>query len=72
MKVIDNNGLASKVFIHDFSSLDCSTHHSLIYMVWPTPNKGYGDRQVLNIWEKVREDCATREKSLKLVGHSTD
>ena len=27
---------------------------------------------VLNIWEKVGEDCATREEPLKLVGHSTD
>ena len=72
MKVIDDNGLASKVFIHNFSSLGCSTHHSLIYMVWPTPDKGYGGRHLLNIWEKVREYCATREKPLNLVGHSTD
>ena len=41
-------------------------------MMWPTPNKGYGGRHLLKIWEKVREDCATREKPLKLVGHSTD
>lgn len=40
--------------------------------MWPTPNKGYGCRHLLKIWEKVREDCATREKPLKLVGHSTD
>ena len=41
-------------------------------MMWPTPNKGYGGRHLLKIWEKVREDCATREKPFKLVGHSTD
>lgn len=71
-KVIDDDGLASKVSIHNFSSLGCSTRHPLIYMMWPTPNKGYGGRHLLKIWEKVREDCATREKPLKLVGHSTD
>ena len=70
--MIDDDGLASKVSIHNFSSLGCSTRHPLIYMMWPTPNKGYGGRHLLKIWEKVREDCATREKPLKLVGHSTD
>ena len=40
-------------------------------MMWPTPNKGSGGRHLLNIWEKVPEDCATREKILKVVGDST-
>ena len=70
--MIDDNGLASKVSIHNFSSLGCSTHHPLFYMMWPTPNKAYGGRHLLKTWEKVREDCTTREKPVKLVGHSTD
>ena len=44
----------------------------MIYMMWPTPNNGYGGRHLLRIWEKVRRDCANRENPLKLVGHSTD
>lgn len=41
-------------------------------MMWPTPSKGYSGRHLLNIWEKVRQDCAKRETPLKLVGHSAD
>jgi len=69
--VIDENALASKVSIHNFSSLGCSPHHPLIYMMWPTPNKGYSGRHLLKIWEKVWQDCATRQP-LPLLGHSTD
>ena len=41
-------------------------------MMWPSPNKAYRGRHLLKIWEKVRQDCATRKESLNLVGHSTD
>ena len=44
----------------------------MIYMMWPSPNKGYGGCHLLRIWEKVRRDCANTENPLKLVGHSTD
>lgn len=71
-QVIDENALASKVSIHNFSSLGCASRHPLIYMMWPTPKKGYCGRHLLKIWEKVRQDCAERETPLKLVGHSTD
>ena len=71
-ELVEKNALASQVSIHNFDSLDCASHFRMIYMMWPTPSKGYTGHHLLRIWEKVRGNCANRKNPLKLVGHSTD
>ena len=42
----------------------------LVYLMWPTPNSGYGGSHLLKIWRKVIQHCATN--NVNLVGHSVD
>ena len=42
----------------------------LVYLMWPTPNKGYSGPHLLKIWSKVREVCAAN--NVNLIGHSVD
>ena len=42
----------------------------LVYLMWPTPNSGYGGSHLLKIWRKVIQHCAAN--NVNLVGHSVD
>ena len=42
----------------------------LVYLMWPTPNKGYSGTNLLKIWSKARQVCAAN--NVNLIGHSVD
>lgn len=68
--LIDSKELAAKVAVHNFCNLYGERSQPLVYLMWPTPKKGYSGSNLLKIWQKVRKDCA--EKKVNLIGHSTD
>ena len=71
-EIMDKDQLASKVSIHNFSNLGNTSKKPLVYMMWPTPHSGYRGTHLLKIWDKVRRECAMKEKPLQLIGHSVD
>uniref|UniRef100_A0A7M5XM89 Uncharacterized protein n=1 Tax=Clytia hemisphaerica TaxID=252671 RepID=A0A7M5XM89_9CNID len=77
--VIDSNKLSKDAAVHNFSALSGVYSKPLVYLVWPTPNKGYQGKHLLKIWDVVRSKCFFDETTgnlknnpVKLVGHATD
>ena len=77
-KLVENDLLAKSVAIHNFAALTGLASIPLIYIVWPTPNKGYKSVDLLRIWDTIRYNCFYDENKLKrpiplkLLGHATD
>ena len=69
-EIIASRQLASKVAIHNLCNLTGQRSQPLVYLMWPTPNSGYGRSHLLKIWRKVIQHCATN--NVNLVGHSVD
>lgn len=69
-EIIASRQLASKVAIHNLCNLTGQRSQPLVYLMWPTPNSGYGGSHLLKIWRKVIQHCATN--NVNLVGHSVD
>ena len=42
----------------------------LVYLMWPTPNKGYGGTHLQKIWSKGTQLCAAN--NVNLIDHSVD
>ena len=69
-EIISSTQLASKVAIHNLCNISGEKSQPLVYLIWPTPNKGYSGPHLLKIWSKVREVCAAN--NVNLIGHSVD
>ena len=69
-EIIASRQLASKVAIHNLCNLTGQRSQPLVYLMWPTPNSGYGGCHLLKIWGKVMQHCAAN--NVNLVGHSVD
>lgn len=69
-EIIASRQLASKVAIHNLCNLTGQVSQPLVYLMWPTPNSGYGGSHLLKIWRKVIQHCAAN--NVNLVGHSVD
>ena len=77
-EVVRNDGLAKSTAIHNFASMTGPLENPLIYLVWPTPNKGYKNENLLRIWDKIRYNCFMdetghlRDTPIMLLGRSSD
>ena len=69
-EIISSKQLASQVAIHILCTMSGGKSLPLVYLMWPTPNKGYSGPHILKIWSKVREVCAAN--NVNLIGHSVD
>lgn len=69
-EIIASRQLACKVAIHNLCNLSGQISQPLVYLMWPTPNSGYGGYHLLKIWRKVIQHCAAN--NVNLVGHSVD
>ena len=77
-KVIEKDALAKTVSIHNLTALTSMEKSSVIYCMWPTIDKGYTGKHLLNYWQQLRRLCFYDEKGKKrdnpihLMGYSTD
>ena len=77
-KVIETDSLAKTVSIHNLSCLSSLEKPSIIYCLWPTIDKGYTGKHLLNYWQQLRRLCyynekgEVREEPIHLLGYSTD
>ena len=55
--LLNNHQLAKSVSIHNFTGLGTVKMQSLIYCIWPTPDKGYNACHLLKYWEHLRRLC---------------
>lgn len=54
---IASNRLAKDCAVHNLSALSGVYSKPLVYLVWPTPNKGYQGKHLLKLWDIVRSNC---------------
>ena len=66
-EIITSRQLASKVAIHNLCNLTGQVCQPLVYLMWPTPNSGYGGSHLLKIRKKVIQHCAAN--NVNLIGH---
>ena len=77
-KVIETDSLAKTVSIHNLNCLTSMEQPSIIYCLWPTIDKGYTGKHLLNYWHQLRRLCYynetgdVREEPIHLLGYSTD
>ena len=69
-EIISSKHLASNVAIHNLCNMSGEKSQPLVYLMWPTPNKGYSGTHLLKIWSKARQVCAAN--NVNLIGHSVD
>ena len=78
VSVTSRNELAKSTALHNFAALSGTKNIPLIYIVWPTPNKGYKSQHLMKIWDKIRYNCyfnendILRRQPVQLMGHATD
>ena len=76
--LLNNHQLAKSASIHNFTGLGTVEKQSLIYCIWPTPDKGYNAYNVLKYWEHLRRLCFytetgdVRDTPINLLTYSTD
>lgn len=63
-EIIASGQLASKVAKVDLTG---QKSQPLVYLMWPTPNKGYSGSHLLKIWRKAIQNCAAN--NVNLAGH---
>ena len=77
-QVVAQDLLAKTVSIHNLTSLTSMETPSTIYCMWPTIDRGYTGKHLLNYWQHLRRLCFYDEKRDKrdnpihLLGYSTD
>ena len=77
-KVTETDSLAKTVSIHNLNCLSSMEKPSIIYCLWPTIDKGYTGKHLLNYWQQLRRLCyynekgEVREEPIHLLGYSTD
>ena len=78
LDVVHEDKLAKSTAIHNLAALSRLGSTPLIYLIWPTPNKGYRRAHLLKVWYHVRFNCFYdeennfREEPVLLMGHATD
>ena len=76
--IIAKDQLSKSVSVHNLVSLASTDEPTVIYCMWPEPNKGYKACHLLKYWEKLRHSCfydnlgKPRASPIPLVGYSTD
>ena len=76
--IIAKDQLSKSVSVHNLVSLASTDEPTVIYCMWPEPNKGYKACHLLKYWEKLRHSCfydnlgKPRASPIHLVGYSTD
>ena len=65
--------------VHNLFALSGVYSKPLVYLLWPTPNKGYQGKHLLKLWDVIRFECffddemdSLKENPVKLTGHATD
>ena len=77
-KTVEEGKLAKDTAVHNFACLTGSIRKPLVYMLWPTPNKGYKAVHLLKVLDYVRKACFLdelgnmREQPILLLDHSSD
>ena len=78
LDVVHERKLAKSTAIHNLAALSGLGSTSLIYLIWPTPNKGYRSVHFLKVWDHVWFNCFHDEENnlhqepVLLMGHATD
>ena len=78
LDVVHEGKLAKSTAIHNFEALSGLGSTLLIYLIWPTPYKGYKSVHSLKGWDHVRFNCFydeennLRQEPVLLMGHATD
>lgn len=76
-KVIADS-LAKTVSIHNLNCLISMEQPSIIYCLWPTIDKGYTRKHLLNYWQQLwrlcyyNENREVRKEPIHLLGYSND
>ena len=75
--LIKRDALSKTVSIHNLSPLTSMEKSSIIYCMWPTIEKGYTGKHLLNYWQELRRLCfyengEKRKNPIHLLGYSTD
>ena len=76
-KLIKRDALSKTVSVHNLTSLTSMEKSSVIYCMWPTIDKGYTGKHLLNYWQELRRLCfyengEKRKNPIHLLGYSTD
>ena len=77
-KVIETDSLAKTVLIHNLNRLTSIEQPSIIYCLWPTIDKWYTRKHLLNYWQQLWKLCYYNEKGevqqepIHRLGYSTD
>ena len=78
LDVVHEDKLAKSTAIHNLAALSGLGSTPLIYLIWPTPNKGYGSVHLLKVWDHLRLNCFydeennLRQEPVLLMGHAAD
>ena len=76
--MVGKDQLSKSVSVHNLVSLASLHEPTLIYCLWPEPNRGYKACHLLKYWENLRHNCfydlqwKPRASPIQLVGYSTD
>ena len=77
-KLFEKDSLAKTVSIHNLNCLTSMEKPSIIYSLWPTIDKGYTGKHLLNYWQQLWRLCfydekeEVRKEPIHLLGYSTD
>lgn len=77
-EVIKKDSLCKTVLVHNLNCLTSMEKPSIIYCLWPTIDKGYTGKHLLNYWQQLRRFCCYDEKGemrkepIHLLGYTTD
>ena len=55
--IIARDQLSKSVSVHNLVSLASTDEPTVIYCMWPEPNKGYKACHLLKYWENLRHSC---------------
>ena len=76
--MVAKDQLSKSVSVHNLVSLASLDEPTVIYCMWPEPNKGYKACHLLKYWENLRYNCFYDDKGkpraspIQLVEYSTD
>ena len=78
LDVVHEDKLAKSTAIHNLAALSGLGSTPLIFLNWPTTDKGYRSVHVLKVWDHVQFNCFydeennLRQEPVLLIGHATD
>ena len=77
-KVVEKDCLAKTLLIHNLNCITSMEKSSIIYCLWPTIDKGYTGKHLLNYWQHLQRLCYYDENGvvqkdlIHLLGDWTD